>query len=156
MVASSNWFRTPPFHGGNPGSIPGATTIIYVSMLSIIKDFSNYVHANWMFPFIYNNTWITDDKVLHFTFSIVITYILIKTVNLKKMEAFAVILIIWFVKELFDIISWTWNFETLDMLTNILWFSVVIIAIESVKSVKKVFFVKLQSKITNFLKKSLT
>jgi len=88
-----------------------------------------------MFPFIYNNTWITDDKVLHFIFAFFITfllYILFQYINKKSLHRwfseeriFIYILFILFFlgigKEIRDsIIPWH-NVEFMDILTNYFW-----------------------------------
>jgi VanZ family protein len=86
-----------------------------------------------MFPFIYNNTWITDDKVLHFIFSFTITFILYNLFRYfynKKYwkgnytnkwifyKIFFIILFIGIIKELRDFVTPGHNAEIMDIIAN--------------------------------------
>jgi len=96
------------------------------TLISLYWNYQSYIHKNWMFPFIYNNTWITDDKVLHFIVAFILSYIMYiykSKISIKK--AFLIIIIISLVKEFFDLYTWKWNFELLDIFTNLLWFGMV-------------------------------
>ena len=81
-----------------------------------------------MFPFIYNNTWIHDDKVLHFIFSFIISfwiyvYLKRKIQDKKKIISLIILLIfgLWIFKELLDSITPWRNVEIADILTNFIW-----------------------------------
>lgn len=76
-----------------------------------------------MFPYIYNNTWITDDKVLHFIFSFIVSILIwnfLTNKNNKKFKLIITILIIWLIKEFLDKFYLFWNVEVLDLITNFL------------------------------------
>lgn len=92
-----------------------------------------------MFPWIYNNFWIHDDKVLHFIFAFIITaWILIlckiidnrifltnqtKIFNLKRIIIITsiILLILWIGKEIKDYFTPWRNVEILDIITNYIW-----------------------------------
>ena len=83
-----------------------------------------------MFPFIYNNTWITDDKVLHFVFSIVISFFLyLFIVKYKKntfivyiVKTIVILAVISIIKEVRDYFTPWHNVEFWDVITNYIWF----------------------------------
>ena len=73
-----------------------------------------------MFPFIYNNTWITDDKVLHFLIWGAIFISLIHLFRIKKTYSFLIIVFIAFWKEFFDYFNPKHNVELLDIIFTLI------------------------------------
>ena len=87
-----------------------------------------------MFPFIYNTTWITDDKVLHFIIWLFIFIIILKLLNYKL--SFLIVLIIAILKEIIDLFLENHVTELLDIVSTILGPTIIIIVFFIYKKIK--------------------